>query len=444
MLAFFFCMGIQASRVKPGEQSVGVPKSPDGETIKGARTTTTAGSDGSSHTTGPGALGLERTPRLEMSEGADPPTAPSGEPTIDVSDPATSIGRGGSPAAVGPPAPRGVQLGPEVVGTLTVARPGEPLDVLTAAKPAGESPPAPQARPLPTIDGYEILGELGPRRHGRGLRRPTGPPEPPLALKMILAGAHAGDLATSRSLAEAEAIARLQHPHIVQIHHIGEAECLPFFELEFVPGGSLDRKLDGTPWPPGRAAHLAEQLARGIAAAHRLGIVHRDLKPANVLLAAEEAPKITDFGLAKALGNESGLTGSEAILGSPSYMAPEQAGGHTHQAGPAADVYALGAILYELLTGRPPFRAATVLETLEQVKSSERVPPSRLVPGLPRDAETIALKCLQKDPGRRYETATALAEDLRRYQAGEPIVARPVGSAERAWRWCRATRCWRA
>jgi hypothetical protein len=254
---------------------------------------------------------------------------------------------------------------------------------------------------------------------------------------MILAGAHATPEAAARFLAEAAAIAKLQHPHIVQIHHIGEAGGLPFFELELVPGGSLDQKLDGTPWPPQRAALLAEQLARGIAAAHALGIVHRDLKPANVLLAADEAPKITDFGLAKAVGSESGLTRSEAILGSPSYMAPEQAGGKTKEAGPAADVYAVGAILYELLTGRPPFRGATILETLEQVKTVEPVPPSRLVPRLPRDIETIGLKCLQKDPAKRYESAAALAEDLRRYQAGEPIVARPVGWLERAWRWCR-------
>ena len=156
-----------------------------------------------------------------------------------------------------------------------------------------------------------------------------------------------------------------------------------------------------------------------------------------MLLAADGTPKITDFGLAKALGSESGLTGSEAVMGTPSYMAPEQAGGKAREAGPAADVYAVGAILYELLTGRPPFRGATVLETLEQVKSTEPVPPSRLVPKLPRDMETICLKCLQKDPARRYESADALAEDLRRFQAGEPIAARPVGEVERAWRWCR-------
>ena len=171
--------------------------------------------------------------------------------------------------------------------------------------------------------------------------------------------------------------------------------------------------------------------------AHRLGIVHRDLKPANVLLAADGTPKVTDFGLAKSLGTDSGLTATDSIMGSPGYMAPEQAEGQAKQVGPLADVYALGAILYELLTGRPPFRGATILETLEQVKTTEPVPPSRLVPGLPRDVETIALKCLQKEPGRRYESAAALADDLRRFLGGEPIVARPVPPWERAIKWAR-------
>ena len=202
-------------------------------------------------------------------------------------------------------------------------------------------------------------------------------------------------------------------------------------------GGSLDRRLDGTPWPARRAAELIEPLARGVAEAHRLGIVHRDLKPGNVLLAADGTPKITDFGLAKSLAADSGLTRTDSIMGSPGYMAPEQAEGKTKQVGPLADVYALGAILYELLTGRPPFRGTTALETLEQVKNAEPVPPSRLVPGLPRDIETIALKCLQKEPEKRYDSAAAVAEDLRRFLAGEPIVARPVPFWERAWRWCR-------
>ena len=175
--------------------------------------------------------------------------------------------------------------------------------------------------------------------------------------------------------------------------------------MEYVGGGSLADRLDGTPWPPREAARLVETLAGAMAEAHRLGVVHRDLKPANILLTPDGTPKVADFGLAKLLNVESGLTRTDSVLGSPSYMAPEQAEGKTKQVGPAADVYALGAILYELLTGRPPFRGATVLETLEQVKTAEPVPPSRLVPGLPRDVETIALKCLQKDPDRRYASA---------------------------------------
>jgi WD40 repeat protein/tRNA A-37 threonylcarbamoyl transferase component Bud32 len=299
------------------------------------------------------------------------------------------------------------------------------------------TPPDMTKRAPPAISGYEILGELGRGGMGVVYKAREVLLNRPCALKMILAGAHATSEAAARFLTEAEAIARLQHPHIVQIHHIGEADGLPFFELEYVSGGSLDQALDGTPWPPRRAARLTEQLARGITEAHRLGIVHRDLKPGNVLLAADGTPKITDFGLARALGSESGLTGSEAIMGTPSYMAPEQAGGKAREASPAADIYAAGAILYELLTGRPPFRGATVLETLEHVKSTEPVTPSRLVPKLPRDIETICLKCLQKDPARRYESADALAEDLRRFQAGESIVARHVGELERACRWCR-------
>ena len=299
---------------------------------------------------------------------------------------------------------------------------------------------APRSRGEPKVTGYEILGELG--RGGMGvvymahhvrLKRPC-------ALKMILAGAHAAPDEVTRFLAEAEAIARLQHAHIVQIRHIGESEGLPFFELEYVSGGSLDRQLDGIPWSAIRAARLTEQVALGIAEAHRLGIVHRDLKPANVLLTAEGTPKVSDFGLAKMLDSQSALTRSESVMGSPSYMAPEQAQGRAKEADPTVDVYAVGAILYELLTGRPPFRGTTALETLEQVKTTEPVPPSQLVPGLPRDIETICLTCLQKEPGKRYATALTLAEDLRRFQDGRPILARRIGGAERAWRWCRRNR----
>jgi serine/threonine-protein kinase len=259
----------------------------------------------------------------------------------------------------------------------------------------------------------------------------------PCVLKMILAGVHANAESIVRFLAEGAAVARLHHPNVVQIYHIGEADGLPFFELEYIEGGSLDRRLDGTPWKARQAAELIEAIARGVSEAHRLGIVHRDLKPANILMTVQGLPKVTDFGLAKSLVSDSGLTRSDSIMGSPGYMAPEQAGGRTKQVGPPADVYALGAILYELLTGRPPFVGATILETLEQVRTTEPVAPSRLVPHLPQDVETIVLKCLHKEPAKRYESATTLAEDLRRFLGGESIVARPVGPIDRGWRWCR-------
>ncbi len=302
-----------------------------------------------------------------------------------------------------------------------------------AAPPAGSA----RAVALPSVPGYEILEELG--RGGMGvvylarqirLNRPC-------ALKMILAGDHAGPEAALRFLAEAETVARLRHPNIVQIYAIGDHDGRPYCELEYIEGGSLADRLDGTPWPAPQAARLVETLAHTMHAAHQLGVVHRDLKPANVLLAVDGTPKLTDFGLAKSLLTDSGLTQTETILGSPSYMAPEQAEGKAKAVGPVADVYALGAILYELLTGRPPFRAATVLETLEQVKSAEAVPPSRLQPSLPRDLETITLKCLQKEPSRRYASAELLAEDLRRLLHGEPIRAQPVGVWERCLKWVR-------
>jgi WD40 repeat protein len=297
--------------------------------------------------------------------------------------------------------------------------------------------PTVRERPVPTIAGYEILGELGRGGMGVVYRARQVLLNRSCVLKMILAGAHTDARAALRFLAEAEAVARLKHPNIIQIHHIGEADGLPYLELEYVEGGSLDKRLNGNPWPARRAAGLVLALARGVAEAHRQGIVHRDLKPANVLMAADGTPKIADFGLAKVLNSDAGLTATDSIMGSPSYMAPEQAEGNTRQVGPLADVYALGAILYVLLTGRPPFRGATVLETLEQAKTEEPVSPRRLLTGLPRDIETIALKCLRKDPAKRYDSASALGEDLHRFLSGEPIVARPVTVWERAARWAR-------
>lgn len=286
----------------------------------------------------------------------------------------------------------------------------------------------------PSVPGYEILGVLGRGGMGVVYRARHVRLDRLVALKMIL-GDHASPEQVERFLVEARAVARLQHPHIVQIHEIGECEGSPYFSLEFVDGGSLDKKLAGAPQPAREAAALVEKLAQAMQAAHLRGIVHRDLKPANVLLMQAGTPKITDFGLAKKLDDESGQTRTGAVMGTPSYMAPEQAEGRIQDIGPATDVYALGAILYEMLTGRPPFRGATVLETLEQVRTQETVSPSRLVPAVPRDLETVCLKCLTKETTKRYASAGELADDLRRFIDGLPVRARPVSHLERARKW---------
>jgi serine/threonine protein kinase len=331
----------------------------------------------------------------------------------------------------------------------------------TVRRPAAAGA-APRARPA--IPGYDIQGELGRggmgivyRAHHLALRRTV-------ALKIIRPGDETTAEELMRFRREALAAARLQHPNVVQIHEVGEHEGRPYFAMEYVPGGNLAQRLAGTPQPPAPSARLTETLARAIHHAHRNGIVHRDLKPANILLqgkrttgdaddtdkkqgtsssvpsvspAIDLRPKITDFGLARQLEGDSGQTESGAVLGTPSYMAPEQALGRTASAGPAADVHALGAILYECLTGRPPFRGATVLETLEQVCHQEPVSLRLLQPRVPRDLETVCLKCLRKEPGRRYASALDLADDLRRFLEGRPVVARPVGGPERLGRWCR-------
>ena len=273
--------------------------------------------------------------------------------------------------------------------------------------------------------GYEILAELG--RGGMGIvyKARQRRLDRPIALKMLLAGGYAAPRELDRFRREAETIARLQHPNIVQIHEIGEHEGRPYLALEFVEGDSLARHIDATPQPAIRSAQIVAILARAIHEAHCLGIIHRDLKPANVLLTAAGEPKITDFGLAKRLDDDDAFpTLTEQFMGTPSYMAPEQAvrdrtrsprGSARTTASAAVDIYSLGAILYELLTGRPPFRAETPLETVIQVLNEEPVPPSRLRPKVPRDLETICLKCLEKSPQRRYVTALDLALDLARF-----------------------------
>jgi serine/threonine protein kinase len=288
----------------------------------------------------------------------------------------------------------------------------------------------PATNGLPSLEGFEILGELGRGGMGVVYQARQEHLNRPVALKMILAGDFAGDEARRRFLAEAEVVARLQHPGIVQVHAFGTApNGSPYFALEYLPGGSLDQKLAGTPLPPREAAALVAELADAVQAAHAANVVHRDLKPANVLLTADGTPKVTDFGLAKQASSK--LTASGAILGTPSYMAPEQAAGKGSEVGPAADVYALGAILYECLTGRPPFHAETPLDTLLQVLERHPAPPRLLSANVDRNVETICLKCLEKDPGQRYGSAKALAEDLERYLAGEPITARSLNLVDR-------------
>jgi serine/threonine protein kinase/tetratricopeptide (TPR) repeat protein len=301
----------------------------------------------------------------------------------------------------------------------------------------GATPPPPLTAALPRIRGYDVQAVLGCGGMGVVYKAWHHRLHRPVAVKMLLAGACAQPQELERFLREAETVAGLRHANIVQVHEAGDVDGRPYFTMEFVEGGSLAQKLAGTPQPACQAAALVAKVAEAVHDAHQRGIVHRDLKPGNILLTADGTPRITDFGLARRLEGAAGLTQSGAPVGTPSYMAPEQAEGKSGEVGPAADIYALGAILYELLTGRPPFRAETAAETLRQVVSQDPVTPSRLNAAVPRDPETICLKCLEKDPRRRYPSALALAEDLHRFERNEPIVARPVGPVEHVLRWIR-------
>ncbi len=332
--------------------------------------------------------------------------------------------------------------------------------------PFDEKPRTSGAAPLTQINGtlgaYRILEEIG--RGGMGIvfkahHTVTGR----LAALKVMRTDNATEQERARFLIEAKAVSALSHPNIVQIYEVvapAGDEGTPYVALEYVAGGNLTAHINGTPLPPREAATLLLPLAEAMSHAHQAGIVHRDLKPANVLLSGigegkkenkqtdaatlskqpgvssdSRVPKITDFGLAKELEANSGQTRTGAILGTPCYMAPEQATGQTDRIGPGVDVYALGAILYEMLSGRPPFKGATVLDTLDQVRCKEPVTPRELNPAVPRDLETICLKCLQKEPEKRFASCRDLADDLRRYLGGEPIQARAVGPIERSLKW---------
>lgn len=287
--------------------------------------------------------------------------------------------------------------------------------------------------PPPAPPGYEVLGELGRGGMGVVYKARQVALNRVVALKVVLAGAHASAQHRTRFLREAEAAAGVGHPHVVHVYETGTWAGQPYLALEYCPGGTLADRLRGAPLPPAAAAELVERLARAVQAAHDRGVVHRDLKPQNVLLAADGTPKVTDFGLAKLADCGDGLTASGAVMGTPSYMAPEQAAG-TREVGLAADVYALGAVLYECLTGKPPFRGPTPLDTLVQVLEREPRDPWAVSPGADRDLSAVALKCLEKDPADRYPSAAALADDLGRWRRGEPVTAR----RRRGLRWLAA------
>jgi serine/threonine protein kinase len=297
--------------------------------------------------------------------------------------------------------------------------------------------PSPRLGALPYFEKYEVEGEIG--RGGMGIvyKARQKDLDRPVALKMVLSG----QLATPEQLArfhdEARFAARLQHPNIVSIYEVGEILGQPYFAMQFIGGPSLAHELRKGPLAPEQAARLLCVIAHAVEHLHQHGIIHRDLKPGNILLDDEGRPYVTDFGLVKMVASDSQRTSTGVIVGTPSYMAPEQAAANSGIVGPLSDVYSLGAILYETLTGRPPFHEATPLDTLVQVLESEPPPPRQRNPAIPGDLETICLRCLEKDPANRYASAAALAQDLETFLQGETIEARPASTVRRLHRWAR-------
>lgn len=284
---------------------------------------------------------------------------------------------------------------------------------------------------------YELLEEIARGGMGVVYKARQNRLNRTVAVKVILSGQLASDLEVKRFLVEAEAAANLSHPGIVPVYEFGEYEGTHYFSMAYVDGPSLAQKAADTPLDPEEAVALVSKITEAVAYAHSEGVIHRDLKPGNILLEGGNVPRIADFGLAKRVGEDSDLTHSGTVMGSTFYMPPEQADGRVDDVGTLSDVYSLGAILYKLLTGRPPFQAATNYETIQQVLNEEPVRPRVLNPAIPKDLETICLKCLEKDPRRRYSSATAFREELDRYENGLPIQARPIGRLARLGRWCR-------
>jgi eukaryotic-like serine/threonine-protein kinase len=288
--------------------------------------------------------------------------------------------------------------------------------------------------------GYEILGELGRGGMGVVLKAHQASLNRAVALKVVKSGRFASESEVIRFQAEAEAVAQLDHPHIVPIYEVGQCRGQHYFSMKLVNGTGLDGQLEEFARDPRASAHLVATVAHAVHHAHQRGILHRDLKPANVLVDEQGEPHVTDFGLAKRLDGSQEATQSGALLGTPSYMSPEQASGSRGAISTSTDVYGLGTILYALLAGRAPFSGTTLVDTLEKVRSQTPEPPRLLNPRVPRDLEIICLKCLEKEPQRRYQSALELADDLERWLRGAPILARPVSVATRAWLWCRRNR----
>ena len=328
-------------------------------------------------------------------------------------------------------------LPPVPAGEAATLPPQNPVEDATLAPASAESGTAQLGARVRYFGDYELLEEIARGGMGVVYKAKQVSLNRIVALKMILAGQLAGDEDVKRFHAEAEAAANLDHPGIVPIYEIGEHEGQHYFSMGYVEGESLADKIKEGPLPPRKAAEHTRKVAEAVAFAHDRGVIHRDLKPGNVLLDRNGEPKVTDFGLAKRIEGDSDLTATGQILGTPSYMPPEQASGKVNEITEAADVYSLGAILYALLTGHPPFQADNTLDTLLQVLEREPLSPRLANANIPLDLDTVCLRCLEKDQSNRYGSSSDLAAELKRFLNGEPIVARPISALAKAWRWCR-------